>query len=261
MDRAGHLEPALIARDRLLETLGLTLVVLLAIRGVVIAGTGVLWDLPLAAVPILFMWAPVWLLRARGQDPDRYPLALPAFDDRAAWRAAGSLAGWVVLVVGPLFLVGYHLWQTWLFPMILHALCDAGFRPTCGLARVLSGLELTWTLPPDLLTLIAYHLLFVAIPEEMFYRGYVQSRLDEAWPPRWRILGATLGPGWLVTCVVFALGHSVVSVQWWHVFIVVPSLAFGWMRARSGGIVAGALFHAWCNVTVGVLDHVYGLAP
>lgn len=240
--------------------MGLTVVVLVLIRVIVDLGSGVLWDLPLALVPVLFMWAPVWVLRARGEDPDRYPLAIPALDDRDAWGQSLRLAGWTCLIVGPPFLVGYHLWQTELFPWLLQAICDAGAAPTCGLARTLASLEPRWHVPPDLLQLCAYHLLFVAIPEELFYRGYMQSRLDEVWTPRWTIGGARLGPGWLVTCVVFALGHSVVVFQWWHLFIVVPSLAFGWMRARTGGVMAGAFFHAACNVAVGVLDRVYGLA-
>jgi membrane protease YdiL (CAAX protease family) len=107
---------------------------------------------------------------------------------------------------------------------------------------------------------VAYHLFFVAIPEELFYRGYVQSRLDEVWTPGWRVFGAVLGPGWLVTSLVFALGHSVVLFQWWHLAIFVPSLAFGWLRARTGGVLAGAFFHAWCNVMVAFLDAAWGVS-
>ena len=66
-------------------------------------------------------------------------------------------------------------------------------------------------------------------------------------------------PGWLLTCVLFAFGHSIVIFQWWHFAIFFPALVFGWMRARTGGVIAGALFHAWCNVTVNVLDALYGV--
>jgi membrane protease YdiL (CAAX protease family) len=50
-------------------------------------------------------------------------------------------------------------------------------------------------------------LLVIALPEEAFYRGYLQSALDEVWKPRWRVLGAELGPGLIVTSALFALGH------------------------------------------------------
>lgn len=221
------------------EVVLLWLGTLLAIRLVVQAvGTLGLPDLVLVLVPVLFMYAPVALCRARGVDSDLYPLALPAFRDRASWLAAARLALAVVAVVALPYLAAYHLWQSWWF-----------------------GLGPSGTLPSSMLTLVGYHLFFVAIPEEMFYRGYLQSRLDEVWAPRWRILGADLGPGWLLTCALFAFGHSVVHFQWWHFAIFAPSLVFGWMRARSGGIVAGALFHAWCNVTVTTLDTLYGIVP
>ena len=65
----------------------------------------------------------------------------------------------------------------------------------------------------------------------------------------------------LWTCLLFAFGHSLVIFQWWHVFIIIPSLAFGWLRERTDGIVAGAFFHAWCNVAVTTLDTLYGIVP
>jgi membrane protease YdiL (CAAX protease family) len=32
-----------------------------------------------------------------------------------------------------------------------------------------------------------------------------------------------------------------------------PALVFGWMRARTGSILAGATFHALCNLFADVL--------
>lgn len=249
------------ARGRVTEAIGLTLVVLVAIRLVKDNLSGVLWDLPLAIVPVLFMWAPVWWLGWRGEDPDRYPLAIPAFSDGAAWREAGRLAGLAALVTFPPFVLLYHLWHTAWLPWGLEVLCDAGLRDACRMARAVADEGPAWRFPAEPAKLVAYHLFFVAIPEELYYRGFVQSRLDEVWAPRWTILGARVGPGLLAASVIFALGHSVVAAQWWHPAIVVPSLVFGWMRARTGGVMAGAFFHAWSNVSVGFLDVAYGLQP
>lgn len=245
---------------KLAEVLAVTALVLVAIRGVVALADGVGSELPLALVPVLFMWGPVWWLRWRGEDPDQYPIFVPWPGEGYPWGRDLKVAGVAIAIVGPLFLVGYHLWHTAGLPWITAVLCDQGL-PTCALAKATADTEPAWRWPSNPALLVAYHLFYVGIPEEMFYRGYVQSRLDEVWSPRWRVLGATVGPGLLVTSLVFALGHSVVAVQWWHLFIVFPSLVFGWMRARTGGILAGALFHAWSNVTVGVLDVVYGLQP
>lgn len=235
------------------ELLTLYLGTLIAIRVVVQAQTGLgLPELVLAAVPILFMYAPVWSCRLRGADPWDYPMALPAFSDPRPWLEA---AGWALLLavgISAPFVVGYHLWQTIGVPALQEALH----------VRLYAHLPaLKWIWPASPLKLIAYNLFFVAIPEEMFYRGYMQTRLDEVYAPRWQVFGAKLGPGVLLTCVLFAFGHSLVILQWWHVFIVIPSLGFGWLRARTGGIVAGALFHAFCNVTVTTLDTLYGIVP
>lgn len=245
--------------SRVAEVLVTFLVTLLLIRLIVALGAGVLWDLPLALVPILFMWGPVWVLRWRGADPDHYPLALPSFADGAVWRRDIGLGLVVSVLITLPFLGLYHLWQVHLFPEVLRWVCSWGLIEACRAALLQPWPAWRW--PPEPWLLVAYHLFFVAVPEELFYRGYMQSRLDEVWPPRWRIAGATLGPGWLLTCVIFALGHSLVVFQWWHLAIVAPSLIFGWMRARTGGIIAGAVFHAWCNILVAHLDVIYGIVP
>ncbi|MBT3219519.1 MAG: CPBP family intramembrane metalloprotease [Proteobacteria bacterium] len=221
------------------EVLALWLGVLVLIRGVValVQGAG-FHEVFLAAVPILFMYAPVALCRWRGVDSYSYPLALPAFRDGRPWWDAFRLNLIIVAIIIIPWLVGYHYWQNLVF-----------------------GYEYEGIWPSEPVKLIGYHLFFVAIPEEFFYRGYLQTRLDEVFEPRWKIFGAMLGPGWLITCVIFAFGHSIVQFQWWHFAIFFPSLVFGWMRARTGGIVAGALFHAWSNITVSILDTLYGIVP
>ena len=245
------------------EVVGLWLVTLLAISGVVAGVRAGAPDLLLAAVPILFMYAPVWWLRARGEDPDAYPLHLPAFSDRAAWAEAFRVAGVPILVLFVPFVLGYHLWQTEGLPLVARWLLETfpEWSRELGVGIPNIRYEGTWPRPGTFAMLVGYHLFFVAIPEELFYRGYMQSRLDAQFGTPWRILGADLGWGWLITCVLFALGHSLVQVQWWHLFIVFPSLIFGWMRARTGGIMAGALFHAWSNITVTTLDTLYGIVP
>jgi membrane protease YdiL (CAAX protease family) len=196
------------------------------------------WAFPswvLASVPILFLFAPVLVCQLRGVDAGQYPLHLPAFSDRRSWGVALGYAGVAALVLIVPFTLAYHVVETQVY-----------------------GEPFTGRLPREGLRLLPWYVLAVGIPEEFYYRGYVQTRLDELWPPTWRIAGATLGPGWLVTCLLFAFGHSIVVFQWWHFLIVLPSLVFGWMRARTGGVMAGALFHAFCDVLVAFLAAMYG---
>ncbi len=233
------------------EVLALWLVTLLLIKGVVLLVQGAgLPELFLAAVPILFMYMPVLMCRIRGVDSWSYPLALPSFKDKAAWLRPLRLNALVIgLILFP-WLVGYHVYQG--IPFELDVLGYHISKPAFTFQGTLPE-------PLEVLKLMGYHVFFVAIPEEFFYRGYVQTRLDEALPPRLRVFGASVGWGLLATCVIFAFGHSIVSFQWWHFAIFFPSLVFGWMRAKTGDVIAGAIFHAWANITVALLDSLYGI--
>ncbi len=116
-----------------------------------------------------------------------------------------------------------------------------------------------WQLPSDWLDRVAGQLLVVALPEEAFFRGYLQSALDARWGARWRILGANVGPGWLASAVIFAVGHVLTVPQPGRLAVFFPALLFGWLRARTGGIGAGVAFHAACNLTSTMLALGFGL--
>lgn len=103
-------------------------------------------------------------------------------------------------------------------------------------------------------------LLVIALPEEAFYRGYLQSALDETWTPRLRVLGAQLGPGILVTSVLFALGHLCTEFNAARLAVFFPSLVFGFLRSRTRGVGAGLVFHALCNLFASYLGQSYGFA-
>ncbi len=231
--------PEVRMRPVLLEVVLLWLVTLLLIRGVVELQLGVgLPDWVLAAVPVLFIYAPVLWCRIRRVDSFAYGLAVPPFREAGAWGQAllvsGKLLAWILVP----WLVVYHVYQTRLF-----------------------GFELSMHLPENILTLVAYHTFFVAIPEEFFYRGYIQTRLNEVFERRFLLWGIPFGHGLWIAALLFAFGHSLVVVQWWHFAIFFPGLLFGLLREKTGGVLAGAFFHAACNVMVHVLDTAYGVIP
>lgn len=225
-------------RAVLVEVVVLWLLTLLAIRLVVYARGAGLPEATLALVPFLFIYAPVGLCRLRGVDSFDYRVAIPALSDRPAWREALLVAGAAVAVVVLPWLVGYHFYQTLIFHL----------RPA-------------FRIPHDLWLLVPYHLFFVAIPEEFFYRGYLQTRLNEVFPRKFLVLGTPVGWGLPIACLMFAFGHSLVEFQWWHFATFFPGLVFGWMRERTGHPAAGALFHAWCNVAARIMDTIYGVVP
>jgi len=100
----------------------------------------------------------------------------------------------------------------------------------------------------------------VALPEEIFYRGYVLGRLDDIFRGRVRLLGARVGWGLVIQAVLFALGHYLVDLEPQRLAVFFPALAFGWLRLRQGSVVAPVLLHAGANIFMELLRAGYGLA-
>ena len=110
------------------------------------------------------------------------------------------------------------------------------------------------------------HMFFVALPEEFFYRGYLQSRLEQALSARagGRPPAGFLGVTWgnVLCSLAFAVGHVLVPVGGVLLIsrasVFFPSLVFGWLRRRTGSIVAPVVYHGSCNMMVLVLTvHVF----
>ncbi|MDB4943510.1 MAG: Abortive infection protein [Labilithrix sp.] len=224
----------------LLEALGASAVVTL----VVTVASGILPDRYVAtAVGFLFLGA-TWVLVWRADDArvERAGLALgglvlpgPIARGRLL-RSAGTALGWAAACAVVTFVPFYFGWRTFWHPRGQFGL---HFQPWDGANEVFG------------------QLVIIALPEEAFYRGYLQSRLDEALPQRVRVLGAAVGPSLVVTSIIFALGHFATIREPARLAVFFPSLLFGWLRARTGGIGAGVAFHASCNVFSEVLGRGY----
>lgn len=139
-------------------------------------------------------------------------------------RSVGTFLLWAALIFPP-YALGVHLW-----------------------AKLFWGAGAFHLAEWPSWNLIAVQLLVIALPEETFFRGYVQTRLQQFFKPCWTIFGARLGWGWILTCVIFAFAHSIILYQWWHFAIFFPSLMFGYLREKTGGLVAPILFHATSNL-------------
>ncbi len=152
-------------------------------------------------------------------------------------RTFAVAAGWALLLAAafyPPFWIGYLLWWKPAAPFMAAPL------PTLG---------------DDVIG----QLLVIALPEEAFYRGYLQTAFDDVFKRRVRVLGAELGPGLILSAVLFALGHVATQVHPNRLAVFFPALLFGWLRARTGGIGAGVIFHALCNLFASYLARSYGL--
>lgn len=140
----------------------------------------------------------------------------------SAFREIGVALG-VAAVIFPPFAVGFYLWHGAAHP----------FR---------------WNLPPDFASFVAAQLVVVALPEEVFFRGWVQTRLHDAFAPR-RVLGAWLHPGVLIAqSVLFAIVHVFAEPHPARLAVFFPGLVFAWLRGWRGGVGAAIVFHALSNV-------------
>lgn len=162
--------------------------------------------------------------------------------DYKSWDGALILA---VVQITLLFLLGWLLRK----------------KPSVGSASVLaSGTMLIFPLLPvnnstfgTALVLFLTYALFVAFGEEVIYRGYMQSRLNEVFGKPFHFFGVWFGWGLMLTALLFGLTHvGLVSllfglsaeVTWaWGLWTFFGGLVFGFVREKSGGILAPALLH------------------
>ncbi|NCO58236.1 MAG: CPBP family intramembrane metalloprotease [Deltaproteobacteria bacterium] len=108
-----------------------------------------------------------------------------------------------------------------------------------ALARV-GAIEVTWDLAPTrLATTLARQLLWVALPEELFFRGYLWRRLAD---PRRGRAAAIVANG-----LLFAATHALIHPSGWAVATVLPGCYFAWLRCRTHNVAAPILTHALAN--------------
>lgn len=193
-----------------------------------------------AIAAALFLVVPQALLTLRPPlDPDE------AYGLRLGPLARGlKYAALFALAILPLYALGFWGWfkvgcAKW--PLQMAANCAHLARPT-------------WGLPPDFGLVALGQLIVVAAPEELFFRGYLTTRLEAALGgPRLRVLGVEMGRGTLLASALFAFGHLLVTFEPATLATFFPAFAFAWIYARTRSVVGGALFHAACNLTVDVL--------
>lgn len=110
--------------------------------------------------------------------------------------------------------------------------------------------DLRW--PPDLANEILVQTLIVALPEEFFFRGYLQTQLDKSFGRPHHLLGARLGWGLPIAAFLFALCHVPFGGPA-RMIVFFPGLLYGWLRARTDTILVPTLYHAASNVLMKVM--------
>ena len=200
-------------------------------------------------VALVFLAAPTLVARRRGEDLVDY-----GFTRKPLLK--GLAYGLVpLLVIFPLFIAGYVLF----YEVICANPAGLGVLAPPGFCRHFAGWDALADprLPKGPLDFIAGQLVVVALPEELFFRGYLLKRLEEAFPPKRRLLGGGVGWALLLSAGLFALGHVLVDLDPRRLAVFFPGLLFGWMRSATGSILAGTLAHASSNVFIELLNRTF----
>jgi membrane protease YdiL (CAAX protease family) len=100
---------------------------------------------------------------------------------------------------------------------------------------------------------LAVGLFAIALPEEVFHRGYLMSALELRWPPERKLFGVPFGWAAVISSLLFALGHLVTVPSTARLATFFPALVFAWLWRRSGSLWAPALFHVASNLLMDVL--------
>lgn len=185
-----------------------------------------------------FLYIPVWSMRKRDEHYSDYGVTFQH------WKRDLVCLAQVSLLVFPVYVLGFIGFIEF-FPL-LPAKLQTLLSPFVGRG------EFHFRLPDRFDERILDQLLVVALPEEFFYRGFIQQRLRDAWPQGKRFLGVRLGPAFWWTAVLFAVGHLAIF-QVWRLSVFFPALIFAWMRERTGTVMSAAVFHALCNLLQAVL--------
>ena len=167
----------------------------------------------------------------------RSPGPLGLFDlGRAIVKALPSAATELAVAIGigavvfPLYAIGFYWWN----------------EPSAGFSL---------SYPPRIASFVLAQLIVIALPEEAFFRGYLQTALTDLTATRRRILGVELALGpWVLQAVLFAAVHFLVEPHPARLAVFFPALLFGWTRAWRGGIGAAVALHAMSNLYSEILS-------
>jgi membrane protease YdiL (CAAX protease family) len=204
-----------------------------------------------AVAAFLFLYLPQRVARSRGEEIDDYAFPPWPWTSTEAARTFRRDVLWGVAVSAilvPVVVVGFFGF-VWLLQHL-----PPGIRELLAPYQDASAPRPRFRLRSDFWMQLPFQFLVVALPEEFFYRGYLQTRLTHAWGEgRLRVLGVGVGKAFLVTQALFAVGH-LAQLHVWRLGVFFPALLFGWLRERTGSIVPGVIVHAVSNLLLMTLE-------
>jgi len=194
-------------------------------------------------VAALFLLVPAQLSWREGRDLHDYGFRADPLGKSLA------LGCGVPLVVFPLFVFGFIAF----FEIVCgNALSTLALPGQCARYQGWESFDLrVWANPAKA---VAIQLLVVALPEELFFRGFLHELIEKALPAKRRFLGGGMGRALILSSALFAVGHLAVDFDLRRLAVFFPGLLFGWMRSATGSILAGTITHASSNLFIRILE-------
>jgi membrane protease YdiL (CAAX protease family) len=208
-----------------------------------------------ALVSVLFLYVPLHVAGRRNEDLHDYGLR---YDPVARGLV---IAGIALVIIIPLFALGFMAFYE--IACQSEALSHLAPARVCGQYGGLDSLRapaltLFEGTPPSARTLslewCVVQWLVVGLPEELFFRGFLLHKLEQRFPPRWRLWGGGIGLALVLSALAFALIHLPKDGDPRALATFFPGLLFGWMRSATGSILASTIAHGCSNILVRVLE-------
>jgi membrane protease YdiL (CAAX protease family) len=100
---------------------------------------------------------------------------------------------------------------------------------------------------------VIWQFIFSGFGEEIMYRGYYQSRINEEFGRPFTFMGITFGYGVLISSLLFSLAHVLNPFNplegtyelawWWGMFTFFGGFTFGMVREKTGSIIPCGIAH------------------
>jgi uncharacterized protein len=118
---------------------------------------------------------------------------------------------------------------------------------------------------------VLWQLIVSGFGEEIRYRGYYQSRVNQEFGKPYQIMGIRFGPGLIVSSSLFGLVHAFntfnpligqYQLAWpWALFTLVGGFFFGLLREKTDDVVACTIAHGGLDAVGESLASMMGLTP
>lgn len=114
---------------------------------------------------------------------------------------------------------------------------------------------------------VVWQFLFSGFGEEFMFRGYFQSRLNQAFGRPLRLFGIQFGIGLIIASLLFSLFHAanpydptvgISSLAWgWALYTFAGGLFFGVIREKTGTLLAPGIAHGLPDAVGEALNQIF----